>query len=241
MTAPMKDQNNAADARKRAKEVAASCAADLVDDGMVLGLGSGSTAALFVQALGRRVRLGLQVVGVPTSELTAQLARMQGIPLATLETYARLDLDVDGADAIDPDLNLLKGLGGALLREKIVASASDRFVAIVDDSKLVASLAQTSLVPVEVTSFGWTHVMAELVGLGASAVRRTRDDAPSEPFITDGGNFILDCRFGDLSEPASTAARIKSLTGVVDHGLFIGLATEAIVGSADGSVRVLHA
>jgi ribose 5-phosphate isomerase A len=228
------------DAAQQGKEAAARHAATLVEDGMVLGLGSGSTAALFVRALGERVRAGLRVVGVPTSLATERLAAAEGIALATLEEYPRLDLDVDGADAVDPALNLLKGLGGALLREKIVAAAAARFVVIVDASKVVDALAATPLVPVEVIPFGWTRTRAALEGLGALVGRRMQRDAPDEPFVTDGGHYVLDCRFADFPDPAMTAAQIKALTGVVDHGLFIGMATEAVVGGADGSVRVMR-
>ncbi len=229
------------DAAQQGKEAAARHAATLVEDGMVLGLGSGSTAALFVYALGERVRAGLRVVGVPTSLATERLAAAEGIALATLEEYPRLDLDVDGADAVDPALNLLKGLGGALLREKIVAAAAARFVVIVDASKVVDALATAPLVPVEVIPFGWTRTRAALEELGALVGQRMRRDVPDEPFVTDGGHYVLDCRFADLSNPAATAAQIKALTGVVDHGLFIGMATEAVVGSADGSVRTMRA
>lgn len=229
------------DDAQRGKEAAARYAAGLVEDGMLVGLGSGSTAALFVYALGERVRAGLRVYGVPTSDATAQLARAEGIALTTLEEHPHLDLDVDGADAVDPALNLLKGLGGALLREKIVAAASARFAVIADESKLVAALIEKPLVPVEVIPFGWSRTASELERLGAVVTRRARRDAPSEPFVTDGGHYVLDCRFADLADPAAVAASIKALTGVVDHGLFIGMASEAIVGLADGNVRVLRA
>ena len=225
---------------QRGKEAAARYAAGLVEEGMVVGLGSGSTAALFVRALGARVRAGLRIVGVPTSQATADLARAEGISLTTLEEHPHLDLDVDGADAVDPALGLLKGLGGALLREKIVAAAAARFAVIVDESKLVTALSQTPLVPVEVIPFGWRRTAAALERLGATVARRARREAPAEPFVTDGGHYVLDCRFADLSDPAAVGAQIKALTGVVDHGLFIGLATEAIVGHADGSVHVLR-
>jgi ribose 5-phosphate isomerase A len=225
---------------QQGKEAAARYAAGLVEEGMVVGLGSGSTAALFVRALGVRVRAGLRIVGVPTSQATENLARAEGISLTTLEEQPHLDLDVDGADAVDPALELLKGLGGALLREKIVAAAAARFVVIVDESKLVTALSQTPLVPVEVIPFGWLRTAAALERLGATVARRARRDAPAEPFVTDGGHYVLDCRFADLADPAVVGARIKALTGVVDHGLFIGLATEAIVGHADGRVRVLR-
>jgi ribose 5-phosphate isomerase A len=225
---------------QRGKEAAARYAAGLVEEGMVVGLGSGSTAALFVRALGERVRAGLRIVGVPTSQAIENLARAEGISLTTLEEHPHLDLDVDGADAVDPALGLLKGLGGALLREKIVAAAAARFVVIVDESKLVTALSQAPLVPVEVIPFGWLRTAAALERLGATVARRARRDAPPEPFVTDGGHYVLDCRFADLADPAAVGAQIKALTGVVDHGLFISLATEAIVGYADGRVRVLR-
>lgn len=223
------------------KEAAARYAAGLIEDGMAVGLGTGSTAALFVRALGERVRAGLRLIGVPTSEATARLARAEGIALATLEEHPRLDIDVDGADAIDPALNLIKGLGGALLREKIVAAASTRFVVIADESKLVASLAQAPLVPVEIVPFGWSRTRDALAQAGATGTLRRRRDAPDEPFVTDGGHYILDCSFTGMDDPAATAARIKALTGVVDHGFFIGMASSAAVGEAGGGLRVLHA
>lgn len=231
------------DARQAGKVAAARHAAGLVEDGMVVGLGSGSTAALFVQALGARVRgegAGLRVIGVPTSDATARLAQAEGIALATLEEYPRLDMDIDGADAIDPTLNLLKGLGGALLREKIVAAAAARFVVIADESKVVGSLAESPLVPVEVIPFGWSQTQAALEALGAAVTRRARRDDPAQLFITDGGHVICDCRFADLSDPVALAARVKALTGVVDHGLFIGMAGVAVIGMADGTVRVME-
>lgn len=225
----------------RGKEAAARYAAGLVESGMLVGLGSGSTAALFVRALGERARAGLSIVGVPTSEATERLARAEGIALATLEETPRLDLDVDGADAVDPALNLLKGLGGALLREKIVAAAAARFAVIVDESKLVQSLSEAPLVPVEVIPFGWSRAVAALEALGATVTRRGRREAPEEPFVTDGGHYILDCRFAAIPDAPALATAIKSITGVVEHGLFIGMATEVVVGTADGGVRVVRA
>jgi len=228
------------EAAELGKEAVARYAAGLVEDGMVLGLGTGTTAVRFVRALGERVRAGLRVVGVPTSEATGALARSEGILVATLEDYPRLDLDIDGADAVDPNLNLLKGLGGALLREKIVAAASGRFAVIVDRSKWVTTLTEGGLVPVEVVPFGWSRTKVELEDLGATATLRARPDEPDHPYITDGGHLILDCRFDDLSDPVEIAARMKALVGVVDHGIFIGMATMAIIGSPDGHVRVVE-
>ena len=228
------------EAAELGKDAVARYAAGLVEDGMVLGLGTGSTAVRFIRVLGERVRAGLRVVGVPTSEVTGALARSEGISVATLEDYPRLDLDIDGADAVDPHLNLLKGLGGALLREKIVAAASDRFAVIVDRSKWVTTLTEGGLVPVEVVPFGWSRTKVELEDLGATVTLRPRPDGPDHPYITDGGHLILDCRFDDLSDPASLAARMKALVGVVDHGIFIDMATMAIIGSPDGHVRVVE-
>ncbi len=228
------------DAQLAGKIAAARHAAGLVEEGMLVGLGSGSTAALFVQALGARARAGLRVTGVPTSDATARLAQAEGIALATLEEYPRLDMDIDGADAVDPALNLLKGLGGALLREKIVAVAAARFVVIVDESKTFAHLSDAPLVPVEVVPFGWSRTQVALEALGATVTRRVRGDDPARLFITDGGHYVLDCRFADLSDPVALAAHVKALTGVVDHGLFIGMASMAVVGAADGTVRIME-
>ena len=222
------------------KEAAARYAAGLVEEGMCVGLGTGSTAVLFVRALGERVRAGLRIVGVPTSIATEALATTEGIPLTTLEDQPLLDMAFDGADAVDPDLNLVKGLGGALFREKIVASAAKRFVVVVDESKLVQTLAEAPLIPVEVAPFGWKRAVAAIERLGAVATRRMTPDTPSQPFITDGGHYILDCHFIDFAQPAQVAAQLKALTGVIDHGLFIGMASEVIVGKADGSAQVVR-
>jgi len=221
------------------KAAAATYAAGLVEDGMVVGLGTGSTASLFVQALGVRVRGGLSIVGVPTSVATAQLAEKEGIATATLEEQPSIDLDVDGADAVDPQFALLKGLGGALLREKIVAASSTRFVVVVDEAKMVETLTGAGLVPVEVVTFGWSRTFAALQNLGATAMRRTQTTDPAQPYMTDGGNYLFDCAFPDLSNAAVIGAAIKALTGVVDHGLFIGMTSAVVVGMDDGTVRVV--
>jgi ribose 5-phosphate isomerase A len=227
--------------RQAGKEAAGRYAAGLVESGMVVGLGSGSTATLFIRALAERVRAGLDIVGVPSSETSERLARAEGIPLTTLEERPRLDLAVDGADAVDPALNLIKGLGGALLREKIVARAAGHFVAVVDESKVMGSLTQLALVPVEVVPFGWSGTWAALEELGATpTMRRASAETASPPFVSDGGHYILDCRFEDLSDPSALAARIKALTGVVEHGLFIGVAGKAVVGRADGTIDILR-
>ncbi len=218
------------------KALAARRAVAEVRDGMALGLGTGSTAALVVAELGRRVsEEGLRVVGVPTSEATLGQARALGIPVATLEERPALDLDIDGADEVDPRRDLVKGLGGALLREKIVAMAARRLVIVVDASKLVAHLGEHAPVPVEVVPFGWRRTAAELAALGAEPRLREGGDGPVR---TDGGHYILDCRFPQGTELAPLAATIKGLTGVVEHGLFCGMRPMVVVGSADGGCRV---
>ncbi len=203
---------------------------------MVVGLGTGSTAALVVEALAERAREGLQVLGVPTSEATARQARELGIPLTTLQEHPNLDLDIDGADEVSPERDLIKGLGGALLREKIVALAARRLVIVVDESKLVEHLGERASVPVEVIPFGWTRCVAALERLGGSPRLR---QGPSGPVLTDGGNWILDTTFPPGGGLSGLAGQIKAITGVVEHGLFVGLDPKVFVGQADGGCRVL--
>jgi ribose 5-phosphate isomerase A len=222
--------DSSAEAINAMKRAVAAQAAALVEDGMVVGLGTGSTATLMVHALGERVRIGLRIIGIPTSVATADLARSLNIPLASLEDQPHIDLDIDGADEVDPNLNLIKGLGGALLREKIVAAASDRLAIIVDAGKLVDRLGINSPLPVEIIPFGWLATQRALEQLGASTVLRMRGDAP---FITDGNHYILDCRFPPGTDLPALAPAIKAITGVVDHGLFLGMASTAIVGYPD--------
>lgn len=218
------------------KALAARRAVAEVQDGMVLGLGTGSTSALVVSELGRRIeREGLRVVGVPTSEATMAQARALSIPLATLDQHPQLDLDIDGADEVDPRRDLIKGLGGALLREKIIALAARRLVIVVDESKVVSRLGEHAPVPVEVVPFGWRRTAAELVALGAEPRLRA---AAAGPFQTDGGHFILDCRFAEGRDLAELAGALKALTGVVEHGLFCGMRPTVVVGGADGGCRV---
>jgi ribose 5-phosphate isomerase A len=219
------------------KVAAAVYAAGMVEDGTTVGLGSGTTARILVKELGRRVLAGLRVVGVPTSDDTANLARSFDIPLATLEEQSTLDIVIDGADEVDPGLNLIKGRGGALLREKMVAMAGERFVVLVDESKRVERLGALAPVPVEVVQFGWVTTRLRLERLGFTCELRGGD----RPYITDGGNLILDCHAPaalDLSDVA-VGTSIKAQTGVVEHGLFVGMATHVVVGSADGGVSVL--
>ncbi|WP_029582249.1 ribose-5-phosphate isomerase RpiA [Bradyrhizobium sp. URHD0069] len=224
------------------KRQAAARALEHVRDGMKLGLGTGSTAKHFVELLGERVRAGLNVVGVPTSEATRIDAIRCGIPLTTLDDIDRLDLTVDGADEIDPALNLIKGGGGALLREKIVAAASDRMIVIADDSKWVADLGRFPL-PVEVIPFGLAatqhaigKAFAESGNSGQMVVRTGKD---GHVFVTDGGHWIVDAHLGRIADAPRLAGLLAVIPGVVDHGLFIGLAGMAILAGSQG-IRVVE-
>lgn len=223
------------------KRQAAAAALEFVEPGMRLGLGSGSTAAIFVELLGEKVRAGLDIVGVPTSEGTAALARAAGIRLVTLDDEPELDLTVDGADEVDMQLRLIKGGGGAHLREKIVATASDRLVIIADHTKLVQTLGRFPL-PIEVVRFGLisTQRYIELLAAdaGCKGSLNLRMKADGTPFVTDGGNYILDAAFGSIEEPELLADALKVVPGVVEHGLFLGLADTAILGGPNG-VEVL--
>jgi ribose 5-phosphate isomerase A len=224
------------------KRAAAARALELVQPGMRLGLGSGSTAYQFVELLAERVHGGLDIVGVPTSEATRAQAEAHGIPLTTLDETPELDLTVDGADEITPDLSLIKGGGGALLREKIVATASARMVVIADGSKLVDVLGRFPL-PIEVVTFGFAAIRrkiekaaAESGCPGPALLRRTRE---GHPFVTDGGHLIVDAALERIPNPASLAARLALIPGVVEHGLFIAIARAAIIADATG-VRILE-
>ena len=220
------------------KQIAAESAAQLVKNGMVIGLGSGSTAEIAIRILGDKVKNGLQIVGVPTSQKSDQLARGFGIRLATLEVYPELDLTIDGADEVEiGSLDLIKGRGGALLREKIVASSSRQLIIVVDESKIVNKLGSHGEVPVEIVSFGWQSTARRLEKLGWKPVLRS--EARGLPFVTDGGHYILDCSFEKGFSIQSRAAQLHDTVGVVEHGMFLGMATEAYVGSATG-VRVLR-
>jgi len=219
------------------KMAAAESAVALVADGMIVGLGSGSTAACAVTALGRRVREGLRIVGIPTSERTAAQARALGIPLSTLAEDPQIDLTIDGADEVDESrLNLIKGGGGALLREKIVASVSTRLAIVIHDSKLVSQLGRKFPMPAEVVPFGWQATVRKLAHLGAKPLLRRNPDG--EPFQSDGGNYILDCAFGEIVSVEALAEQLDHVVGLVEHGLFIGMTTEVHVAGA-GGVRVI--
>ena len=223
------------------KRAAAERAAALVTDGMKLGLGTGSTAAFFVSSLAERVRGGLKVIGVPTSEATREQAQREGIPVTTLDETPELDLTVDGADELDDDLRLIKGGGGALLREKIVASASRRMIVIADGSKHVAKLGRFPL-PIEVVPFGLKATEIALTklfeSLDLSGELRLRTASDGRPFVTDGGHFILDAHLGRIDKPNVLASTLNNIPGVVEHGLFIGLATGAILATGEGLVEL---
>jgi ribose 5-phosphate isomerase A len=223
-----------AEAQKRA---AAARAVEFVRPGMRLGLGTGSTARYFVELIGERVRAGLDVVAVPTSRATQADAKRCGIPLTTLDEITQLDLTVDGADEIDPSLNLIKGGGGALLREKIVAAASARMIVIADQSKYVDALGRYPL-PVEIAPFGAAATLQKLENLVLASHRRAslkvRQDRDGHAFVTDGGHWIVDVALGRIDDPKALAHALCAIPGVMEHGLFIDLAQMAIVAGADG-------
>ncbi len=219
------------------KRQAGVAAADEVRDGMALGLGSGSTVFFFLEELGRRVQHGLRIVGIPTSTSTAQLAGQFGIPLTTFDDRRELDLDVDGADEVDPDLNRIKGHGGALLREKIIAQAARRRLIIVDETKISPRLGNTVL-PVEVVPFARALAEHELHRLGGQP--RLRLAAGGQPFVTDNANWILDCRFGPIADPAWLEGEINRVPGVMENGLFIALADEVVVARGSGVERIVR-
>jgi ribose 5-phosphate isomerase A len=225
--------------RDQRKREAAERALRLVTPGMKLGLGSGSTAHHFVDLVGERVKAGLEVCCVATSEATAAQAKALGIPLSSLDELTDLDLTVDGADEIDPKLNLIKGGGGALLREKIVAAASKQMAVIADSTKLVARLGAFPL-PIEVVPFGLAatrrHIERAFAELGLAGPIRLRGE--SSPFVTDGGHYILDCSLGAIADPEALSEILSPIPGVVEHGLFVGLARAAIIAGAEG-VEVL--
>lgn len=222
--------------RERMKQLAGQRAAQEVQDRMVLGLGTGSTVYYFLQELGRMVHEGLRITGVPTSVQTAQLATQLAIPLTTLEAHPELDLAVDGADEVDDDLNLIKGAGGALLREKIIAASAARFLVVVDDSKLVHQLGTRFPVPVEVVPFGSTSAARALEGLGARVTLRR--GANGQTWLSDNGNYILDCHFGPIADPVALQQQLLAIPAVIDSGLFLGMTDMVIIGHTEGVRRL---
>jgi len=218
------------------KKQAAKAAAELVKTGMVVGLGSGTTAIEVVRVLGDKLREGLEIVGVPTSVATAELAHALGIPLRDIDDVDAIDLVIDGADEIDPSFRMIKGRGGALLREKIVACTASRRVIVVTPEKRVERLGAVAPLPVEVSPVGTRHIEARLRSLGARTRLRTVEDGT--PFRTDGGNRIVDCYFPGIADPLGLDAGLQCLVGVYETGLFLGLCDVLIVGGADGAVVI---
>ena len=225
-------------ARDLMKAAAAQAAAALVKDGAIVGLGSGSTASLVVNLLGQRVAEGLRIIGIPTSTQTERTARNLGISLTTLAEHQQVDITIDGADEVEiGTLTLLKGRGGALLREKIIASASRQLVIVVDETKLVDHLGARGPVAVEVVAFGWHATAGQLERIGARVARRTT--LGGAPFITDDGHYILDCAFEAIDDAGRLQSALDGTVGVVEHGLFLGMAPRIVVGGSQG-VQTLH-
>lgn len=219
------------------KRAAARAAADLVQNGTKVGLGTGSTFAFVIERLAERVREGgFEVSGVPTSKATADAATAAGLKLISLDDVERLDLAIDGADEVDAQKNLIKGGGGAHLRERIVAAAAKEMIVVVDDKKLVPVLGKVFPLPVEVVPLGWKQTERRLAATGCKPLRRERD---GKPFVTDNGNYVLDCKYDGIDDPAWLDEQLNALVGVVDHGLFVGMAGRIVVGDSAGKVRVI--
>jgi len=218
------------------KELAARASLKYVHDGQIVGLGTGSTATIAIRYLGERVRDGLKVRGIPTSVQSRDLAIQLGIPLTTFEEYQEIDVTIDGADEFDPGLNLIKGGGGAMLREKVVASATKQLVIVTDSSKQVPVLGGFPL-PVEVITFAEPLVAKKISDRGAIVARRC--DPSGKPYTTDEGHHILDCHFGKISDPVALARRLSDMPGVVEHGLFVGMASVVLMAKA-GEVAEFH-
>ena len=220
-----------------AKRAAAYAAADLVEDGMTIGLGSGSTFLFVLDRLAERIReQGLQVRDTPTSSGTAAAAEEKGIPLVSLDDVERLDLAIDGADEVDPDKHLIKGGGAAHTRERLVAATADELVVIVGENKMVPVLGAAFRLPVEVIPFGWTHARRRVEATGCTTELRRSGD---EPLVTDNGNWILDCSYDGIHDPAALASVLDATVGVVDHGLFVGMADRVVVADDQGNVRIV--
>ena len=219
-----------------AKQAAAIEAVKMVMDGQVVGLGSGSTAELFILELGKRVQTeGLDIIGIPTSKKSESIGRESGIPISTLEEHSAIDITVDGADEVDSNLDLIKGLGGALLREKIVAAATQKEVIVVDESKMVHQLGTKSPLPIEIVQFSHGHIARNLAKLGCTPNLRMKE---SSPYVTDNGNYIIDCSFKGIENPEKLEIAIRAIPGVVETGLFLGMTNTVIIGASTG-VRIM--
>lgn len=215
-----------------AKLAAALDAVRLVKDGQVVGLGSGSTAELAIFELGRRMQgEGIEIIGIPTSRRSEEVARDARIPMSSLDEHDVVDITIDGADEVDPELNLIKGLGGALLREKLVAKATHQEIIVVDESKLVHQLGTKAPLPVEIIQFSHAHIGRKISSFGC--VPKLREKAGSA-YVTDNGNYVLDCKFAGIAEAESLESRLKAMPGVVETGLFLGMADTIIIGSPTG-------
>jgi len=212
------------------KQRAAQRALEMIKDGQIIGLGTGSTAKFAIEGVGQLVREGMDLKAVPTSIATEKMARQLGIPLVELNATPGIDITIDGADEVDPAFNMIKGGGGALTREKLVALASKQRVILVDETKLVSCLGQTRLLPVEVLPVAWTLSARHLADIGGVASLR---DQEGKPFVTDNGNYILDCGFGEIVDPPALEKQIRLLPGVVESGLFIGIADVLVIGYED--------
>jgi ribose 5-phosphate isomerase A len=217
------------------KKMAGEKAVEYVKDGMVVGLGTGSTVYYSLIKLGELVREGLEIIGIPTSVKTEKIAREHGIPLSTLDEHPVIDVDIDGADEVTDSLNLIKGLGGALVREKIVARNAKKVIVVADESKIVKKLGEKAPVPVELVQFGRTTTEMKLKKLGAKAAIRTTSDGV---FVSDNSNYIIDCTFDGINDPAALEKRINDIEGVVDNGLFLDIADVAVIGTAQGTKSI---
>ena len=231
----MTDDLESLDKQTLFKKKAGEKAVEYVKDGMVVGLGTGSTVEWTIRKLGELTRDGLEIIGIPTSVRSEQLAKELGIPLSTLLEHPEIDVTIDGADEVDPNLNLIKGMGGALTREKIVASNSKQEIIVVDDSKLVNTLGTKSPVPVEVLKFAWNTCKKSLEDLNSEPVLRM---VASEKYVTDNNNYILDCRFNLIPEPEKLEQNFNNIPGVVENGLFLKLTDMVIIASPEG-IRTL--
>lgn len=217
--------------KERLKQTAAEKAVEEIQPGAIVGLGTGSTVYYVLLALGEKVRDGLNITGIATSKQTEKISAKQGIPLSTLGEHPVIDVTIDGADEIDPSLNLIKGGGGALVREKIIAHASKRLVIVADASKSVSVLGTTFALPVEVLQFGWEATQAAINIICDKSTMRNNGE---KPYISDNGNYILDCRFDAIRQPAQIELQLNNLPGVVENGLFVNRADKAIIGTTSG-------